>query len=68
MFDILMGRYHWTMDYLLWGISYTNVQMLLSDTVQVCYTDMGPTDSRQVISADDPANAGLIRRIINEKE
>jgi hypothetical protein len=55
------------MDYLLWGVSYTNVQMLLSDSVQVYYGDIGSFGCKNVISADDPRNAGLIMSMINEK-
>jgi hypothetical protein len=56
------------MEYLLWGVSYMNVQMLLSDSVQVYYGDIGSSDNKNVISADDPRNADFIRGIINGKE
>ncbi|MDR1161272.1 MAG: hypothetical protein LBK45_02940 [Tannerellaceae bacterium] len=54
------------MEYLLWGISYTNVQMLLADAVQVYYGDIGSSDNKNVISADDPRNAEFIMKMAND--
>lgn len=31
MFDPVMERYGWTLDYVLWGISYVNLKMLMAD-------------------------------------
>lgn len=35
--DWACERYGWTMDYVLWGISLTNLQMLMSDYVKTMY-------------------------------
>lgn len=35
--DPMCERYGWTMDYILWGISYTNLQMLLADHVKTVF-------------------------------
>ena len=65
LFDVLLERYHWTFEYLIWGISYTNVQMLLSDSVQVFYGDKA-NESSTVISADNPKNMSYIMNLVND--
>ena len=67
LFDVLLSKYHWTLDYLLWGISYVNVYMLLSDAIGV-YSDTGKDlkESNILINADDPANKELIREMFKE--
>lgn len=55
IFDVLLTKYSWTLDYLLWDISYVNVQMLLSDTISFIDKDS------EVIDADDPKNRERIR-------
>lgn len=35
--DAACERYKWTYDYVVWGISYTNLQMLLKDYVKSVY-------------------------------
>lgn len=71
LIDFACQRYGWTMEYVLWGISYVNLNMLFADAITTVYlTD----DERkqlgmgfgQVINADDPANRELIRELISE--
>ncbi|WP_294616448.1 hypothetical protein [uncultured Bacteroides sp.] len=70
LIDFACQRYGWTMDYVLWGISYVNLNMLFADAITTVYlTD----DERKqlgmgfgpVINADDPANRDLIREMIS---
>lgn len=35
--DAACERYGWTMDYVLWGISYSNLRLLLADKVSQMY-------------------------------
>lgn len=57
--DVLCERYHWTLDYLLWGISFANVKMLLDDKVTSIYlTDEEKkkcrvSQDRNVVNGDD---------------
>lgn len=67
MIDVLCERYHWTLDYIMWGISYSNIRMLLEDKVNTIYlTDEEmkrcrvPND-RTFINADDKNNIELIK-------
>lgn len=58
--DSVLTKYHWTLDYTLWGVSFLNIQMLLSDSVQIFYDSKnnkkGKKTSGKVISGDDPKN------------
>lgn len=71
LIDFACQRYGWTMDYVLWGISYVNLNMLFADAVTTVYL----TDEErkqlgmgfgEIIDADDPANRDLIREMISE--
>lgn len=58
LLDVVLSKYHWTLDYLLWGISYQNVQMLLADTIST-------TKEEEVINADDPRNREKIKEMLS---
>lgn len=69
--DFACRRYGWTMDYVVWGISYTNLSMLFADAVTTVY--LTDEERRQlgvgfgeVIDAGDPANRELVRELISE--
>lgn len=71
LIDFACQRYGWTMDYVVWGISYTNLSMLFADAVTTVY--LSDEERRQlgvgfgeVIDADDPANRELVREMISE--
>lgn len=59
-------KYHWTLDYVVWGISYTNLKMLMADAVTSVYlTDEEKrkarvSSDRTFINADDPKNMKMI--------
>ncbi|WP_455590873.1 hypothetical protein [Bacteroides sp.] len=71
LIDFACQRYGWTMDYVVWGISYANLKMLMADAITTIYLS---EDERkqlgksigEVINADDPRNKGLIRRMLSE--
>ena len=69
--DWACQRYGWTMDYVVWGISYANLQMLMADSITSIYLSdeemkkVGFRDDRDVINADDPNNRELIKQMIN---
>lgn len=71
LIDPLCQRYGWTMDYVVWGISYQNIQMLLSDAQTSVYLSKEdrkrvhiPSDN--IIDANDPANMEMIKKMFNE--
>lgn len=74
LIDIACQRYGWTLDYVLWGISYTNLQMLLTDQYSTLFlTDEEAkgchvtTEDSEVIWADDPNNREQLMRMFNDK-
>lgn len=70
--DPMCERYGWSLDYALWGISYVNAMMMLSDIDNsVNLTD---DEKRQIggakrvagqIDGDDPANAERIAKLLD---
>lgn len=69
LIDNACQRYGWTFDYVVWGISYTNLRMLMADAVNsVFLTDEErkrvhiPND-RNVVNMDDPRNKDIIKQM-----
>lgn len=63
-------KYGWTLDYLLWGISYSNLCLLAADEVRSVYLSDDerkcariPQD-REIINADDPNNYERIKQVL----
>ena len=71
LIDFACQRYGWTLDYILWGISLVNLNMLFADAITTVYLNdeerkkLGMSNG-EVIDADDPANKELIRKLISE--
>lgn len=69
LIDYACERYGWTMEYVVWGISYANLIMLKADAVTSVYlTDEERKEARiktgrTFINADDPANAAIIKAL-----
>ena len=61
------------MEYVVWGISYANLQMLMADSITSVYLSpeerkkLGITDNLEIINADDPKNRDLILGLLKEK-
>ena len=57
--DFACQRYGWTLDYILWGISLVNLNMLFADAITTVYLNdeerkkLGMSNG-EVIDADDP--------------
>lgn len=72
LIDFACQRYGWTMDYVVWEISYANLKMLMADAITTIYLSeeerkkLNIYDDSEVINADDPRNKGLIRRMLSE--
>lgn len=69
--DWACERYGWTMDYVLWGISYINLRMLMQDAINcVSLTKeerakAGIYDNDEILNAEDPRNWDAIREMLN---
>lgn len=64
LFDVVLEKYHWTFDYLIWGISFVNVHMLLSDSIYHSIGDGQTKADNEIINADDPGNSGKLNELI----
>lgn len=72
LIDFACQRYGWTMNYVVWGISYVNLKMLMADAVTTIYLSAEERkqlhifDNKEYINADDPKNKEMIRELLND--
>lgn len=72
LIDFACQRYGWTVDYVVWGISYANLKMLMADAITTIYLSVEERkqlhifDNVEYINADDPKNKELIRELLND--
>lgn len=63
-------KFGWSMEYVVWGISLTNLEMLLADAATSVYLSKDErkhlkiSTDRTIIDAGDPANRERIRQIL----
>lgn len=73
LLDAALERYGWAYDYLLWGISFANLKLLMADRVQSVYLTkeqrkgLHLVNDRTRINADDKQNAALIANLLKEQ-
>lgn len=64
------AKFGWSLDYVVWGIGYTNLQMLLADEHVSVYLNkedrkkLRISPEREIIDVNDPANIKRIRQIL----
>ena len=69
--SVACEKYGWTIDYVVWGISLTNLEMLLADAPTSVYLTKDErktlkiSTDRTFIDAGDPANVERIKQIIS---
>lgn len=72
LIDPVCERYGWSKDYVLWGISYSNLKMLLADKIESIslskeeMRQLHIFDNKNYINADDPKNKEIIRELLND--
>lgn len=72
LIDFACQRYGWTMDYVVWGISHTNLRMLMADAITTIYLSkeerrqLNIFDNKENINADDARNEDLIDKILSD--
>lgn len=72
LIDFACQRYGWTVDYVVWGISYANLRMLMADAITTIYLTseerkaLNIFDDKEHINADDPKNRELIKSILED--
>jgi hypothetical protein len=72
LIDFACERYGWTYNYVVWGISYVNLKMLMNDSVSTQYLSKEelrklhiPKD-RTVISADSKENLKKMKKYFKD--
>ncbi len=67
LLDFACQRYHWTLDYVMWGISYTNLQLMIADSEKSLYLDKDErrrarvSNDRSTINGDNKASWATIK-------
>lgn len=67
-------KFGWTLDYVVWGIGYTNLKMLLADAQVSVYLSkedrkrLRISPDREIIDANDPKNIARIRQILKGEQ
>lgn len=70
MIDRACERYGWTVEYVVWGISLANLNLLLADmTTSIYLSDEELKKARlpkdkEVINGDDPSNKGKLKALL----
>lgn len=66
--DNLCKRYGWTLDYVVWGISWVNLNMMWIDGIEARFPGLDEndsyTDAHECINGDNPDNRNKIRQIM----
>lgn len=64
------AKFGWSMDYVVWGIGFTNLNMLLADEQVSVYLNkedrrkLRISSDREIVDASDPANIQKIKQIL----
>lgn len=53
LLDAACERYGWTLDYVVWGISYTNLQLMMADSAKTLYMTKDEMRKARITSDDD---------------
>ena len=64
MIDNILARYHWTYQYLLWQVSWVNVQMMLRDSIQCEFKDGEKGKDNEVIDLSKPQGKDDLKRFL----
>ena len=54
MLDSIVSRYHWTLEYILWGISWVNLHLMIRDSITFDYRSKDGTATEETVGMDDP--------------
>lgn len=72
LIDFACQRYGWSVNYVVWEVSYMNLQMLMADAINTVYLsederkELRMFDNNEIINGDDPRNADKIRAIFSD--
>lgn len=72
LIDFACQRYGWSVNYVVWEVSYVNLQMLMADAMSTIHLsdderkELGMFDNNEIINGDDPRNAAKIRVMFSD--
>lgn len=64
--DAIISKYHWTWDYLMWGVSWANVTLMMADSQRTDYdSKRGKSNAEddEVLDLSDPQNIAKLKKI-----
>lgn len=73
LIDAACERYKWTYDYVVWGISYNALQLIMADSIQSIYLSEKERSKAHIstdginIKGDDPNNRELIKQLLKSR-
>lgn len=61
----MANRYHWTYDYILWGISWANLQLMIADALKIDYkqNSTAPRQPFSKIDLNDADSVNFLKRM-----
>lgn len=63
--DTIAERYKWSLDYILWGASWANIQLMMADALRTDYKSKGESEKASDIpNAIDLNNANAMNRLM----
>lgn len=63
--DTIAERYKWSLDYILWGASWANIQLMMADALRTDYKSKDKDDNRShVPDTIDLNNADAMNRLM----
>ncbi len=75
LIDAVCQRYGWTLDYVLWGISLANMQLMMSDAINTIHLNddemkLARIPRGQVLNGDDPNVdvANILNEFFNDEQ
>ena len=68
--DAIISKYHWTLDYLMWGVSWSNVNLMMADAQKTDYDRdndrkvcNGNRQDNDVLDLSDPKNIEILKKM-----
>lgn len=70
--DAACQKYHWTYDYVVWGISYMSLQLMMADSVQTIYLNDKERAKAHIstdginLSGDNKEQVELMKKLVEQ--
>lgn len=66
--DAFISRYHWTLEYILWGVSWANIQLMIADALRTDYKDRSGYSQQnsnvpEIMDMNDPKSMDVLLKM-----